>query len=67
MPDRLPQSKLGIAEQLRLLAATAREPRKQRLLHLAELHDRDSEIVVGSRRAIAGSKALIADVEKLLN
>jgi hypothetical protein len=30
------------------------------------VHDRDSEIVVGARRAIAGSNALIAEVEKLL-
>jgi hypothetical protein len=36
---------------------------KQPALHV---HDRDSEIVVGARRAIAGSKALIAEVENLL-
>jgi hypothetical protein len=63
----MPDHRREIAEQVRLLAATARESRKQRLLHLAELHDCDAEIVVGSRRAIADSKALITAVEKLLN
>jgi hypothetical protein len=63
MPDRLHTS-IGIAEQLRLFAATASEPRKQRLLHLAELYELEPQLIHGSRRAIADSRALLARVER---
>ena len=63
MPDRL-NAHIGIAEQLRSFAATASEPRKQRLLRLAELYEVEPELIIGSRRAIADSKALLARVER---
>jgi hypothetical protein len=61
-----PHTHVEIAARLRLFAATAREPRKQRLLHLAELYELEPQLIHGSRRAIADSKALLAVVEKQL-
>jgi hypothetical protein len=63
MPDPL-HTHIQIAEQLRLFAATASEPRKQQLLHLAELYELERQLIHGSRRAIADSRALLARVER---
>jgi hypothetical protein len=62
-PSRL----FDIAEQLRLLATSYSEPRKQRLLlGLARLCEREPAMLAGSRRAIDDSKTLLAEVETLL-
>jgi hypothetical protein len=61
-----PHTHVEMAAQLRLFAATAREPRKQRLLRLAELYEAEPELIDGSRRAIADSWALLALVDRQL-
>jgi len=56
-----------IAGHLRDLAAHCGEPDKARYLGMAATYDRDStDLVGGSRRAITESRALLADVDRLL-
>jgi hypothetical protein len=63
MPDRF-HTHIEIAERLRVFAATASEPRKQRLLRLAEMYELEPQLIHGSRRAIDDSRALLARVER---
>ena len=55
-----------IAERLRLDAARVSGPDKRRLLNLARICGIEADIVRGSRRAIAESREMIAQANKLL-
>jgi len=56
-----------IGGHLRDLAAHCGEPDKARYLGMAATYDRDpTDLVGGSRRAITESRALLADVDRLL-
>jgi hypothetical protein len=62
-----PHRLFDVAQQLRLVATSYSEPRKQRLLlSLAGLCEREPAMLTSSRRAIDDSKALLAKVETLL-
>src|SRR5262249_14134008 len=66
MPDpERRYTKFEIAEQLRVLAKHSGEPNKGKLLRLAALHERDTDLVSGSQRAIVESRTLLAQVDSL--
>ena len=66
MPDpERRYTKFEIAEQLRVLAKHSGEPNKGKLLRLAALHERDTDLVSGSQRAIVESRTLLAQVDRL--
>jgi hypothetical protein len=64
MPAPPRYTNIEVAEQLRALAKRAGDAGQKRLLNLADMFDREDDLVAGSRRLIAESKTLLAEIKR---
>lgn len=64
MPAPPRNTNIEIAEQFRARANHTTGAEQKRLLHLAQVCDREDDLVAGSRRVIAESKTLLAEIKR---
>jgi hypothetical protein len=65
MPAPPRYTNVEVARELRALAQRASGAGQERLLNLADLYDREDDLVAGSRRLIAETRTLLAEINRL--